>query len=141
MRFKKGGRKANNRPSFFMLRRRYAKERNRAFLDWVNIFLGFIENHPRGKIPSPSGLIFTQKSDELFMSRVEDSFIAAFLNHENTKRREFHEIFESRISRIFLDFTEKSSLRRDPLRHPFLFSIFFRVFLFHFVLSRFKRRS
>jgi len=34
----------------------------------------------------------------------------AFLNHENTKKRDSHEIFESRISRIRRGFTEKSLL-------------------------------
>jgi len=55
----------------------------------------------------------------------------AFLNHETTKRREFHEIYESRISRILLDSMEKSFTRRDPLRQLF-FLFFFVVFLFAF---------
>jgi len=32
----------------------------------------------------------------------------AFLNRENTKKLEFHEIFKLRISRILIDSTEKS---------------------------------
>jgi len=51
----------------------------------------------------------------------------AFVNHENTKRLEFHEIFESRISRILWDSTEKFFLRRVPLRQG--------VFLFPFAFS------
>jgi len=37
-----------------------------------------------------------------------------FLNRENAKKLEIHEIFESRISRIFWDFTEESFFWRDP---------------------------
>jgi len=55
----------------------------------------------------------------------------AFLNHENTKKHEYHEIFESQISQILLDSTEKSFLRRDTLSY-LLFSCFF------FFISRFR---
>jgi len=54
----------------------------------------------------------------------------AFSNRENTKKLEFHEIIESRILRILLDSTEKSFLRRDPLRYLF-FSCFF-IFISRF---------
>jgi len=64
----------------------------------------------------------------------EAQFMLRFLNHENTKKLEFHEIFESRISRIHLDFTEKTISQRDSLRRRLFFS-FFRAFLFPFVVS------
>jgi len=55
----------------------------------------------------------------------------AFLNHENTKKLEFHEIFESRISWIFIDSTEKSFLRRNPLSYLFFSCFFFFISRFH----------
>ena len=85
---------------------------------------------------SPSGLASHPQLEEPFKRVAEASFWVAFLNRETTKRLEFHEISESRISWILLDSMEKSFSRRDPLRQ--LFFIFFRVFLFHFAFSRFK---
>jgi len=58
----------------------------------------------------------------------------AVSNRENAKKLEFHEIIESRISRILLDSTEKSFLWRDSLRYLF----FFVFFHFPFASSRFK---
>jgi len=43
----------------------------------------------------------------VFVRRM-DFISVALSNHENTKRLEFHEIFESRISRIPIDFTGKT---------------------------------
>jgi len=56
--------------------------------------------------------------------------LVCFLNHENMKLLEFHEIFESRISLIILDFTEKYFVQRDSFCQRFL--SFFRVFYFSF---------
>jgi len=71
---------------------------------------------------------------------VDVSFIVALLNRDTAKRREIHEIFESRLSRILLDFTEKSISQRDSLRR-FLFFSFFRVILFPFVIQTTKVRD
>jgi len=45
-------------------------------------------------------------------------FFVAFSNRETTKRREFHEMFESRISRILWDFAEISFIQRDSYNNP-----------------------
>jgi len=52
--------------------------------------------------------------EETVPERRSGTISVAFLNHENTKKREIHEIFESRILQIIIDFTEKSLSRRDP---------------------------
>jgi len=74
-----------------------------------------------------------RKVKEPSLNGVEDLSIVAFLNHETAKQREIHEIYESRISRIILDFTEQSFSQRDSLRRLFFFS-FIRVFLFPFAV-------
>jgi len=48
-----------------------------------------------------------RKFEELILSGAEVLFFVAFSNRENAKKHEFHEILESRISRIHRDFTEK----------------------------------
>jgi len=60
--------------------------------------------------------------------RRRGSIFVAFLNHENMKKLEIHEIFESRI---LVAFTEKSRLLSDSLRFLFFswFSFSFRVFV------------
>ena len=58
------------------------------------------------------------------------------LNHETTKKIEIHEIFESRLSWILLDFTEENLFSRNSLRNPFLFfSLFFASFFFFRVFA------
>jgi len=59
-----------------------------------------------------------------------DFMPVAFLNREDAKKLEFHEIFESRISRILLDSMEKSFSWRNPLRQ--LYFYFFLCFSFSF---------
>jgi len=44
------------------------------------------------------------------------------LNHETTKKLEFHEIYESQISRILLDFTDKFFYGVIPYAILFFFS-------------------
>jgi len=58
----------------------------------------------------------------------------ALLNHENTKKLEIHEIFDSRISRILIESTEKSILRSDLLSSLYFswFSFSFRVFVIQY---------
>jgi len=54
-----------------------------------------------------------------------------FLNHETTKKREFHEIFESQIPQMNLDFSEKifyGVISSEKRFNPFAF-FFFRVFV------------
>jgi len=70
-----------------------------------------------------------RKLEVLFQSGAEASFFVAFLNHETTKKLEFHEILESRILRILWDSTGKSFCGLIPYAN--YFSAFFCVFLFH----------
>jgi len=59
------------------------------------------------------------------------SFISvAFLNHEDAKKLECREIFKSWISRIIIDSTKKSFLRRDPLSYLIFFVFFFSIRVF-----------
>jgi len=59
-----------------------------------------------------------------------DLIPVAFLNHENTKKLEFHEIFQSRISRIHWDSPEKHFNDFIPcIDHFSCFSFSFRGFV------------
>jgi len=63
------------------------------------------------------------------------SIFVAYLNRENTKKHESHEIFPTRISWFLLDSTKKSFWGLIPCAKGSYFFRFFRAFLF---LSRFR---